>query len=39
MAVNAVETADMALSSERSFPFRAAQVSVDSGIQAGLTAE
>jgi len=38
MAVSTVGTADRALSSERSFPFRAAQVSVNSGIQAELTA-
>lgn len=38
-AASAVETADVARSSKRSFPFRATQVSVDSGIRADLAAK
>lgn len=39
MVVSTVGTADVTLSSKRSFPFRAAQVSVDKAIQVALTAE
>lgn len=39
MAFSTVGTADVALSSKRSSPFRAAQASVDKAIQMALTAE